>query len=121
MAHFAQINENGIVMQVIVVANDELLDADGKENEFRGVAFCQSLFGADTVWMQTSYNGKFRKNYAGIGYKYDAQRDAFIPPQPFASWLLNEETCQWQSTVPSPNVPSYWDEATTMWVTLEPQ
>lgn len=102
MAHFAQLDENNIVVQVIVVSNNDLLDDDGKENEFRGVSFCQSLFGQDTVWFQTSYNASFRKNFAGIGFAYDAQRDAFIPPKPLASWLLNENTCQWEAPVPYP-------------------
>lgn len=118
MAHFAQLDENNAVLKVIVVHNNELLNEDGKENEFRGAAFCQSLFGADTVWYQTSYNGNFRKNYAGVGFIYDQQRDAFIPPKPFESWLLNEETCRWDSPVPHPNDGKLyeWDEYSTSWI-----
>ena len=113
MAHFAQIDEN-IVTQVIVVANEELME-NGAESEVKGIAFCQSLFGGE--WKQTSYNGNFRKNYAGIGYTYDAGRDAFIPPQPYPSWTLDEATCQWQPPVPMPTEGIYsWDEATTSWV-----
>lgn len=113
MAHFAQIDEN-IVTQVIVVANEELME-NGAESEAKGIAFCQSLFGGE--WKQTSYNGNFRKNYAGIGYTYDAGRDAFIPPQPYPSWTLDEATCQWQPPVPMPTEGMYsWDEATTSWV-----
>jgi hypothetical protein len=112
MAHFAQI-ENGIVTQVIV-AEQDVIDS--------------GLFG--TGWVQTSYNthggqhpeGRpLRKNYAGIGYSYDAMRDAFIPPQPYASWMLVEETCQWQPPTPMPveEGKNYqWDEATTNWVEI---
>lgn len=115
MAHFAQLNEN-IVTQVIVVANEELID-NGIESEAKGIAFCQSLFGGE--WKQTSYNGNIRKNYAGIGYTYDSQRDAFIPPQPYPSWTLVEETCQWTAPVAMPVEDGkmyYWDEATVSWV-----
>jgi hypothetical protein len=97
MAHFAQINENNIVTQVIVVHNNELLD-NGVESEAKGIQFCQSLFGGN--WIQTSYNGNIRKNYAGIGYVYDAQKDAFIPPKPeIGEWILDEETCLWKEVV----------------------
>lgn len=118
MAHFAQLDENNTVVQVIVVHNNELLDADGKENEFRGAAFCQSLFGDDTVWLQTSYNGNFRKHYAGVGFVYDTQRDAFIPPKPFASWLLNETTCNWEAPVPYPADGKIyvWAEEAQIWI-----
>lgn len=113
MAHFAQI-ENGIVTQVIVVANEELL-LNGVENEAKGVAFCQSLFGG--TWVQTSYNGNIRKNYAGMGYTYDEQRNAFISPRPYPSWTLVEETCQWTAPIPMPTDGNYqWDEATTNWI-----
>lgn len=101
MAHFAQLDDNSIVTQVIVVANDELL-LDGVESEVKGILFCKSLFVEDTKWVQTSYNGTIRKNYAGIGYTYDATRDAFIAPQPYLSWTLNENTCCWESPVPYP-------------------
>ena len=110
MAHFAQI-ENGIVTQVIV-AEQDVIDS--------------GLFG--TGWVQTSYNtlggvhmlggAPLRKNYAGIGYSYDATRDAFIPPKPYASWTLVEETCQWTAPVPRPsNDKIYqWDESATNWI-----
>ena len=93
MAHFAEIDENGVVLRVIVVGNKDTADANGVEKEHIGAAFCERLFGG--TWKQTSYNGNFRKNYAGIGYTYDSDRDAFIPPKPFASWILNELTAQW--------------------------
>ena len=97
MAHFAELNENNIVKQVIVVHNNELLD-NGVESEAKGIQFCQSLFGGE--WKQTSYNGNIRKNYAGIGYTYDEVRDAFIPPKPEeGEWILNEETCLWEEVV----------------------
>lgn len=94
MAHFAQLDENNIVTQVIVVHNNELLDENGQESEAKGIAFCQSLFGGN--WIQTSYNGNFRKNYAGQGFSYDITRDAFIPPKPEGNWILDETTCQWK-------------------------
>jgi hypothetical protein len=118
MAHFAQLDETNLITQVIVVNNNELLDANGAEQEAIGIAFCQSLFGPETRWVQTSYNANFRKNYAGVGYSYDNGRDAFIPPKPYPSWVLNEETCQWQAPVPYPTDGGsyYWDEATQSWV-----
>jgi hypothetical protein len=115
MAHFAQLDENNIVLQVIVVNNDELMDENGAESEAKGASFCQSLFGVETVWKQTSYNGNFRYNYAGIGYSYDAERDAFIAPKPYPSWVLNETTCNWEAPVPYPvDGNSYmWHEGAT--------
>ena len=119
MAHFAQLDENNVVLQVIVVHNNDCLDANGNESEAIGVAFCQSLLGGN--WKQTSYNGNMRKNYAGIGYTYDAGRNAFIAPKPFASWFLNEDTCIWNSPVPYPKDGNRysWDEATTSWIVTE--
>ena len=115
MAHFAQLNEQNIVIQVIVVANQELL-LDGIESEEKGIAFCQSLLGGN--WKQTSYNGNMRKNYAGIGYTYDSQRDAFIAQQPYPSWTLVEETCRWISPVAYPTDGKLynWDENTLSWI-----
>lgn len=115
MAHFAQLDENNVVLQVIVVNNSELVDDQGVEREERGISFCQSLFGAETRWAQTSYNANFRKNYAGIGYSYDDGRDAFIPPKPYPSWVLNEDTCLWEAPVPYPaDGNSYvWHEGVT--------
>lgn len=119
MAHFAQLDENNVVLQVIVVHNNDCLDVNGNESEAVGVAFCQSLLGGN--WKQTSYNGNMRKNYAGIGYTYDAGRNAFIAPKPFASWVLNEDTCIWNSPVPYPADSNRysWDEATTSWIVTE--
>jgi hypothetical protein len=114
MAHFAKI-ENDVVVQVIVVDNKDTADASGVEKEYIGAAFCERLLGG--TWKQTSYNANFRKNYAGIGYTFDAVRDAFIPPKPYPSWVLNEDTCLWDAPVPMPQDGMYsWDEATTSWV-----
>jgi hypothetical protein len=118
MAHFAQLNDENLVTQVIVVANEDTADKDGVENEAIGIEFCTNLLGGR--WVQTSYNANIRKNYAGIGYKYDATLDAFIPPQPFESWTLNEETAQWEAPIPYPDDGKRysWDEATTSWVEI---
>jgi hypothetical protein len=117
MAHFAQLDENNLVTQVVVLNNDVVRNEPFPASEPIGVEFCQSLYGADTVWKQTSYNGNFRFNYAGIGYTYDNGRDAFIPPKPYPSWLLDEATCQWIAPVPYPNdgEPHVWDEASQSW------
>lgn len=121
MAHFAQLDENKTVTQVIVVANDVVDNLPFPDSEPVGVAFCQSLYGADTLWAQTSYNASFRYNYAGIGYTFisEAQPNgAFITPKPYPSWLLNTNTYQWQAPVPYPDDGKryYWDEATQSWV-----
>jgi hypothetical protein len=118
MAHYAQIDANNVVTQVIVVDNKDCADANGVEKEYIGAAFCEKLFGG--TWKQTSYNGNMRKNYAGIGYTYNADIDAFVPPKPFASWLLNNETAQWEAPVPRPEEGMWsWDEETTSWVEIE--
>lgn len=100
MAHFAEINAQGIVQRVIVVDNNDCRDAEGNESEAVGAAFCSNLLGG--IWKQTSYNGNIRKNYAGIGYTFDEERDAFIAPKPFSKWVLNEDTCQWEAPVEMP-------------------
>lgn len=121
MAHFAEIDANNIVLRVIVVGNKDTSDANGVEKEHIGAAFCESLLGG--TWKQTSYNANMRKNYAGIGYTFDAARDAFIPPKPFPSWVLNESTCQWQAPVPMPSDGKMygWDEGTVSWVEVVQQ
>jgi hypothetical protein len=108
MAHFAEIDENGLVLQVIVVP-------DAQEN--RGQEFLANDLGLGGTWVQTSYNARIRKNYAGIGMVYDNTRDAFIPEQPFTSWILNEETCQWEAPVayPTDGVMYTWNEELTDW------
>ena len=114
MAHFAKL-ENNVVTQVIVVSNQDILDEKGQESEELGIAFCSNLLGG--TWKQTSYNGKIRKNYAGVGYTYDESRDAFIPAKPFASWLLDETTCQWKAPVamPTDDKRYTWNEETKSW------
>jgi hypothetical protein len=116
MAHFAEIDDNNVVLRVIVVANKDTADANGNEVESIGVAFCQRLLGGN--WKQTSYNGNIRKNYAGIGFTYDAGIDAFVPPKPYPSWVLNSNTAQWEAPVPMPQDGKMysWDEATQSWV-----
>lgn len=120
MAHFAELDENNVVTRVIVVANKDTADANGNEAESIGVAFCQRLLGGN--WVQTSYHGNIRKNYAGIGYTYDAAIDAFVPPQPYPSWVLNPDTAQWEAPVPMPDDGKMysWDEATQSWVEVAP-
>lgn len=117
MAHFAQLDENNIVTQVIVVSNNDLLDANGQEREEIGVAFCQRLFGGN--WKQTSYNHNMRVRYAGVGYAYNIDLDAFVPPKPYASWVLNNETAAWDAPTAMPVVEGKffrWDETTLAWI-----
>jgi len=124
MAHFAKI-ENGVVTQVIVVDNKDTADASGVEKEYIGAAFCERLLGG--TWKQTSYNGNMRKNYAGIGYTYNEDIDAFVPPKPYASWVLDNDTAQWNAPVAMPEDAGTgeppkrysWDEPTTSWVVVE--
>jgi hypothetical protein len=116
MAHFAKLDENNVVTQVVVVANKDTADASGVEKEHIGAAFFESVLGG--TWKQTSYHGNIRKNYAGIGYTYDADIDAFVPPKPYPSWVLNAETAQWEAPVPMPDDGKMysWDEETQSWV-----
>jgi len=122
MAHFAQLDENNVVIQVVVIANGELLDANDVESEQKGVEFCQSLYGAETRWVQTSYNNKFRCRYAPTSGTYDAIRDAFLFAQPFPSWVLNETTLDWDAPIPYPSDGKryWWDEPTLSWVEVAP-
>lgn len=117
MAHFAEIDQNGNVLRVIVVNNSDILDSNGNESEEIGKQFCTNLLGGS--WIQTSYNSKIRKNYAGIGYTYDQARDAFIPPKPFQSWVLDESTCNWVAPLPMPSDSDqfeyFWKEETQNW------
>lgn len=115
MAHFAEIDGNNIVLRVVVVDNKDTSTAQGVEKEYIGAAYLESLLGG--TWVQTSYNGKIRKNYAGVGFTFDQQRNAFIPPKPYPSWVLNEETCLWQAPVPMPTDGKMyvWDEDTQSW------
>jgi hypothetical protein len=121
MAHFAKLDRYNNVIAVHVVNNVVITDVDSNEQEQIGIDFLTELYGGTGWYKQTSYNSTFRKNYAGIGFTYDLTRDAFIPPQPYASWTLVEDTCQWESPVTYPDDgKSYdWDEATTNWVERE--
>ena len=116
MAHFAKIDENKIVQQVIVVNNSDCGDLEFPESETIGQSFINSI-GLNGVWKQTSYNGNFRKNYAGMGYTYDESINAFIPVKPYPSYILNEDTCQWESPIPRPNDDKFydWDEENLTW------
>jgi hypothetical protein len=135
MAHYAKISSNNIVEQVVVVNNEDTLDENGNESEYIASIFLQNVLGLGINWKKTSYNTKeglyynsdntlsqdqskaFRKNYAGIGYTYDEQRDAFIPPKPFPSWILNEFSCLWESPIPRPTGTNLytWNEETQSW------
>ena len=135
MAHFAQLDENNVVTQVIVVSNDDTSDSNGVEVESIGVAFCQKLLGATTNWKQTSYNANMRVRYAGIGYSYNESLNAFVPPQPHASWTLDSGTADWVAPITQPTLTAeeeaarkcyVWDESahqadnTTGWVLTSP-
>lgn len=117
MAHFANIDEDNMVVFVTVV-NNEIITVNGEEIEQAGIDYLKKLLGKNTRWVQTSYNGNFRKNFAGIGYYYDPELNAFIPPKPFESWLLNENTCQWQAPIPMPDGNYTWNEETLNWDTV---
>ena len=127
MASFAKI-ENNIVITVVSVVNEVLKDSNGIEQENIGIEFLKTLYNEpNAIWKQTSYNTHgnvhslggtpFRKNHAGIGMTYDAQRDAFISPKPYNSWLLNEQTCNWDAPVAKPNDNNIysWNEETQSW------
>ena len=122
MAHFAQIDSDSIVTQVIVVSNEDA------PNEAAGIAFCQELLGADTNWVQTSYNDNIRFRYAGAGMKYDSTNDVFYGQQPYPSWGLNTSTWDWDAPIALPDdagvddagnptefVEYTWDEGSTSW------
>ena len=122
MAHFAEINENNIVTQVIVINNKVLLESDNIESEIKGVDFCESLYGHRN-WVQTSYNRNIRYNFAGIGHTFDEVNNAFYAPQPFASWSLNENYI-WEAPVPYPEDASFekiyaWNEENQEWKVVE--
>ncbi len=120
MAHFAKIGLNNKVINVVTVNNNELLDANGVEQEVLGCQFLEGITGW-AVWKQTSYNANFRKHFAGIGYTYDEDRDAFIAPKPFNSWVLNEETCNWEAPVAKPDDENkyIWSEENQQWEVVD--
>ena len=138
MAHFAQLDSDNVVTQVIVVSNDDTSDSNGTETESIGVAFCQKLLGADTNWKQTSYNSNMRGNYAGIGYTYMenvatlgvGSTDVFIAQQPYASWTISTTAAQWEAPITQPTLTddqiaagSYyeWDESAYQADTSDPK
>ena len=111
MAHFAEIDKNNLVIRTLVVDNSL---------EHRGAQFLAEDLGLGGTWIQTSYNGNFRKNFALPGFTYDEHRDAFIAPKPFESWILNEDTCQWEAPVPMPSEGLWtWDESVLNWVEVQ--
>ena len=131
MAHFAELNENNEVLKVIVVDNNDTSNSDGEEIELIGISFLKGLFGFDTNWKQTSYNNNFRFRYAGVGYSYDETLNAFVPPKPYNSWILNSTTADWEAPITQPELTQeqdesgylyYWDETahqqdnTTGWI-----
>jgi hypothetical protein len=115
MAHFAKLNENNIVIGVHVVVNDVII-VDGVESEQTGIDFLTNLHG-HSLWKQTSYNRSFRKNFAGVGYRYDETLDGFVSPKQYNSWILNEETCQWEApqTYPTDGKIYTWNENHKEW------
>jgi len=126
MAHFIKLDENNVVIDAIVVNNNDLLDSDGKESESIGQEMCRNLHerggGSDARWIQTSYNGKFRFRYAGLGMVYNEEHDVFLYSQPYSSWILNTETYIWEAPVEQPSetpdgrTGSYqWDEENLSW------
>lgn len=121
MAYFAKI-ENGIVTQVIAICNETLNEPDlvYPYTEIIGQKFIKDVLQIDGLWLQTSYNSKFRKRYAGIGDTYDSALDAFISESPYTSWILNTDTCDWEAPVPYPNDGKryYWDESKLEWVEI---
>ena len=123
MAHFAQLDENNTVLEVIVVNNDVIIDDNGVEQEQLGIDFLKSLYGEDTNWVQTSYNNNFRKQHAGIDCTYDPTNEVFIKPKPYPSWIL-DDNFDWQAPVPIPENLNkeegeyvIWDEDTLSWIT----
>ena len=134
MASFAKLNSENIVISVESVVNEVIKDSNGVEQEQLGIDFLRKLYNEpNAIWKQTSYNTHngihdnggipFRKNHAGIGYTYDISRNAFIPPKPYNSWVLNEQTCNWNSPIPIPNDASVdkrykWNEETQNWTLL---
>jgi hypothetical protein len=118
MAHFAKLDQNNVVIDVNNVSNDDINNLPFPESEPVGIEFLKNWSGENANWKQTSYNANFRKNYAGIGYVYRSDIDAFVGPQPYPSWHLNEQTAKWEAPVPytgsSKNF--YWDEETQSWI-----
>tara|TARA_B100000614_G_C14276017_1_gene381379 strand:- start:127 stop:504 length:378 start_codon:yes stop_codon:yes gene_type:complete len=119
MAHFAEINQNGTVLRVVALNDDQIRDADGRHNELLGKQFLSKTLGGE--WVQTSYNATFRRRFAGIGYTYRSDLDAFIPPNPYPSWLLDENECVWEPPVEMPDDGKryLWNEVIMEWQVRE--
>ncbi len=122
MAHFAELNDNNEVINLIVINNFEILDEDGKESEAIGIALAKEITNSSNDWVQTSYNNNFRKQLGTPGFTYDETKDIFIAPKPYASWTLDGNS-DWQPPTAKPDVTppdyAYWDEETTSWVTVD--
>lgn len=118
MAHFAKIDENNIVLEVIVVSNEVLNNLPFPDSEALGISFLTTWSNGYTNWKQTSYNNNFRKNFAGIGFKYYPNLDGFVAPSPFPSWVLNTTTCVFEAPIPYPQDGNeyYWNETTQQWI-----
>jgi hypothetical protein len=110
MSHFAELDSNNVVVRVVVGDNNDPAGDEGK-------SWLEQNLGG--TWVQTSYNANFRKNYAGIGFTYDPQLDAFIPPKRFPSWVLDTQTCRWKAPIPRPEGMYVWNEETLSWVEAE--
>ena len=115
MAHFAKLGKGNIVEKVVVVSNEVAT------TEQAGIDFLNQTFKTNDIWLQTSYNGNMRKNFASVGFIYDQTKDAFIAPRPFNSWTLNEDTCQWESPVayPTDGQRYKWNETIQNWELIE--
>lgn len=122
MAHFANIDSNGIVQQIVVVDNTIIENVSGYENEHIGAAFLNDLIGQELTWKQCSYNNNFRKQYPSLGSRYDSEFDVFILPQPFPSWSLNSNH-DWEAPNPKPSDGQdyYWDESQLSWIIVPPK
>lgn len=121
MAHFAELDNNNKVLRVVIVPNGDIIDSNGQENEEIGILKCKDIYGENTHWVQTSYNGNFRKCYAGEGYDYDQVKDTFIPIKPYPSWVFDEVSWSWKPPIDppiyDPSGPNYqWDEETSSWI-----
>lgn len=119
MAHFAQLDKDNKVINVVVVANADTCNKEGFEVEEIGQQFLKNMYGEYTRWVQTSYNSKFRKNYAGLDYTYDEKLDAFIPPKPYESWVLDTDSYKYVAPVPEPKKEGkiyFWNEENKSWI-----
>jgi len=119
MAHFVELDNNNVVLRVVTVDNLNILEND-VESEQKGIQVCKSFYGGNNRWIQTSYNGNFRFRYAGIGYKYDEVKNAFIPPQYLKGMILDEESLDWKFPIeyPKDDKKYYWDESSFVWLEI---